>query len=179
MTTSTTERLELAVQVVESVALSGLLRSRLDVERHGEPMAAAQDFFERLGVHGSIGALYKTYADYRTTRLRLEAAGLPGPSVDVARGIEELLAVCREVRSTWPADKVAEWARLVDSGMAPATAREAVILIHACPRKQMAPRPPRIAGRCWGRGLGRTITQSVQLAVERLLGRAGGDRWPS
>lgn len=173
MTTSTVERLTLAAQAVEPVALSTTLPCALDLDQHGEPMATAHNFFERLGVHGSIPSLNKTYADYRATRLRLEAAGPPGPSVDAARGIEELLAVCRDVRLTWPAGKVAQWIRLVDSGMAPATAREAVILIHACAGEQI---PHTTAGSLGGslggvgRGLAQRSRRVFSSCVERLLG---------
>jgi hypothetical protein len=59
-------------------------------------------------MHGSVSVLNKAYADYRARKLRLQESGPLGPSVETARGIEDLVAVCREVGLTWPADKVAE-----------------------------------------------------------------------
>lgn len=102
------------------------------------------DFFENVGVNGSLTSLNVLYAEYHARRLRLECFGSCAPSVEVARRIGNLLQLCREVRLTWPAHKVEEWHRLIAGAMSPRVAREAVILIHRSAEPRLPRTEPRL-----------------------------------
>lgn len=136
------------------------------------------DFYTNIGVNASLPGLTRLWSDHRLTRTRLEARGTPGPSLDVATRIDDVLTLCREIRTTWPADRVRDWQRLVNGGMSPERAKQAVELIHAEADlgQTDAPTPTQVRWVVWGRGLTRKIGQSVQLLRSRdcWWGRDGG-----
>lgn len=132
----------------------------------------SRDFYVHAGANASLVGLTRLWADHRASRLRLEESGPDGPSLEAARGIDDLLSLCRVVRATWPVDRVDEWRRLVNSGMAPAVAREAVILIHAeAGRAETdAPAPTQDRWAAWGRGPVRRVMERVRLLRSRDCG---------